>query len=83
LIHCERPLCPPKRLPMAAICSDGFRSNGARGMSVREVRKALGISHSEAGRLRLRAAAQGLLEPGREDEGDEVESAADEPYRLN
>jgi hypothetical protein len=52
-------------------------------MSVREVRKALGISHSEAGRLRLRAAAQGLLEPGREDEGDEVESAADEPYRLN
>ena len=55
----------------------------ARGMSVREVKRALGISHGEAGRLRLRAATEGLLEPGREDEGDEVESAADEPYRLN
>jgi putative DNA primase/helicase len=32
----------------------------AQGMSVREVRKALGISHGEAGRLRLRAAAEGL-----------------------
>jgi putative DNA primase/helicase len=33
-----------------------------RGLSVREVKKALGISHGEAGRLRVRAAAQGLLE---------------------
>ena len=40
----------------------------ARGMSVREVKQALGISHGEAGRLRLRAAAEGLLEPEREDE---------------
>jgi putative DNA primase/helicase len=55
----------------------------ARGASVREVRKALGISHGEAGRLRLRAAAKGLLEPGREDEGEEAGSAADEPFRLN
>jgi hypothetical protein len=55
----------------------------AQGMSVREVRKALGISHGEAGRLRLRAAAEGLLEPGREDEGDEAEIAADGPLRLN
>ena len=30
-----------------------------RGLSVREVKKALGISHGEAGRLRLRAAAGG------------------------
>lgn len=29
------------------------------------------------------AAAEGLLEPGQEDEGEEPESAADEPYRLN
>jgi len=55
----------------------------ARGMSVREVRKALGISHGEAGRLRLRAAAEGLLEPGREDEEEEAEIAADWPFRLN
>jgi putative DNA primase/helicase len=38
----------------------------ARGMSVREVRKSLGISHGDAGRLRLRAAAEGLLESRRE-----------------
>ena len=55
----------------------------AQGMSVREVKKALGISHGEAGRLRLRAAAEGPLEPGREDEAEEAESAADEPFRLN
>jgi hypothetical protein len=55
----------------------------ARGMSVRAVKQALGISHGEAGRLRLRAAAEGLLEPGREDEGEGVESVADEAYRLN
>ena len=55
----------------------------ARGMSVRQVKHALGISHGEAGRLRLRAVAEGLLEPGREDGVQEVNSAADEPYRLN
>ncbi len=54
----------------------------ARGMSVREVKKALGISHGEAGRLRLRAAAEGLLEAAR-DEGEETETAADGAYRLN
>jgi transposase-like protein len=55
----------------------------ARGMSVREVKQALGISHGEAGRLRHRAAAEGLLEAGREAEREEVEGAADEPFRLN
>jgi transposase-like protein len=55
----------------------------ARGLSVRQVKQALGISHSEAGRLRLRAAAEGLLGPGREDEREEAETVADEPYRLN
>jgi putative DNA primase/helicase len=55
----------------------------SRGLSVRQVKQALGISHGEAGRLRLRAAAEGLLEPGREDEGGEAETAADEPYTLN
>jgi putative DNA primase/helicase len=55
----------------------------ARGASVREVRKALGISHGEAGRLRLRAAAKGLLEPGREDEAEETEIGANGRFRLN
>jgi putative DNA primase/helicase len=55
----------------------------ARGMSVREVKQALGISHGEAGRLRLRAAAEGLLERSRGDEGEDPEITADEPYRLN
>jgi putative DNA primase/helicase len=55
----------------------------ARGLSVREVKKALGISHGEAGRLRLRAAAEGLLEAGREDEAEEAEIAPDGPFRLN
>jgi putative DNA primase/helicase len=55
----------------------------AAGASVREVKQALGISHGEAGRLRLRAAAEGLLEVGREDEAEEAETAADGAYRLN
>jgi hypothetical protein len=42
----------------------------------------LGISHGEAGRLRLRAAAEGLLE-GRDDEEEEAEMGADAAYRLN
>jgi putative DNA primase/helicase len=53
------------------------------GRSVRQVKTLLGISHGEAGRLRLRAAAEGLLEPRREDEGEEPEIGPDEPYRLN
>jgi hypothetical protein len=59
----------------------------SRGLSVRQVKLALGISHGEAGRLRLRAAAEGLLEPGREDdeteEGEEADVAPDGPFRLN
>jgi putative DNA primase/helicase len=54
------------------------------GKSVRQVKTLLRISHGEAGRLRLRAAAEGLLETGREDDEEgEAEMAADEPYRLN
>jgi putative DNA primase/helicase len=53
------------------------------GRTVRQVKTLLGISHGEAGRLRLRAAAEGLLGPGREDEGEESETAAEGPYSLN
>jgi putative DNA primase/helicase len=55
----------------------------ARGKSVREVKTALGISHGEAGRFRLRAVAEGLLSGGREDEVEEAETAAGAPLRLN
>jgi hypothetical protein len=40
-------------------------------------------SHGEAGRLRLRAAAEGLLESGRQDEAEEAEIGPDGPFRLN
>ena len=47
----------------------------ASGRTVRQVKEILGISHGEAGRLRLRAAAQGLLEPSGEDDEEEAENA--------
>jgi hypothetical protein len=53
------------------------------GKSVRQVKMLLGISHGEAGRLRLRAAAEGLLDAGRADDWEQAESAADGPFRLN
>jgi hypothetical protein len=46
-------------------------------------RKTAPFFHAEAVRLRLRAAAEGLLGEGTVDEGDEVETVGDEPYRLN
>ena len=54
-----------------------------QGKTVRQVKTLLGISHGEAGRLRLRANAEGLLGPGRKDEGEEAETPAEEAYRLN
>jgi putative DNA primase/helicase len=55
------------------------------GKSVRQVRTLLGISHGEAGRLRLRAAAEGLLDVDEreDDEREEAEIPAARPYRLN
>jgi putative DNA primase/helicase len=54
------------------------------GRSVRQVKTLLGISHGEAGRLRLRAVAEGLMDVGqRKGEGEEAEIGADGPYRLN
>jgi putative DNA primase/helicase len=54
-----------------------------QGKSVRQVKTLLGISHSEAGRFRLRAAAEGLLDVGPGDEQDEVETPAEGRYRFN
>jgi putative DNA primase/helicase len=42
----------------------------ADGMTVRQVAVALGISRSEAGRLRQKAEADGLLDGGRDDSGE-------------
>ena len=53
------------------------------GRSVRQVKTLLGISHGEAGRLRLRAAAEGLLDLGQGDEREDTEIRVDGPYRLN
>jgi putative DNA primase/helicase len=55
----------------------------AEGKTVREVKAALGISHGEAGRLRLRAAAEGLLGGEADDEGPDAEIAPDANSRLN
>lgn len=53
-----RDLRPPILLQAAAL----YR----QGLTVRQVEFALGISHGEAGRLRQRAKAKGLLDPPRE-----------------
>jgi hypothetical protein len=54
------------------------------GRTVRQVKQALGISHGEAGRLRLRATAEGLVGSGQQDnETEEGKTALDEPFRLN
>jgi hypothetical protein len=51
---------------------------------VRQVKQTLSISDGEAGRLRLRAAAEGLLEAGTgRIRGEEGETALEEPYRLD
>jgi hypothetical protein len=47
------------------------------------VKTLLGISHGEAGRLRLMAAAEGLFDAGRADEQEEAEIGPDGPFRLN
>jgi putative DNA primase/helicase len=52
------------------------------GMTVRQVAAMLEISRSEAGRLRLRAAAAGLLDDA-EDDGQEAEIATDGQFRPN
>jgi putative DNA primase/helicase len=53
------------------------------GRTVRQVQMLLGISHGEAGRLRLKAVAEGLLDVGRGDEREEAEIRAAGPFRLN
>jgi DNA-binding transcriptional regulator LsrR (DeoR family) len=54
------------------------------GHTVRQVADLLGVSRSEAGRLRLKAAADGIIGAvGEEDESEEVELPAERSSRLN
>jgi DNA-binding transcriptional regulator LsrR (DeoR family) len=71
-----RDLKPPV-LPRAA---ELFRD----GHTVRQVADLLGVSRSEAGRLRLRAVADGIIGAvGEEDEREEVETPVQGRFRLN
>jgi hypothetical protein len=51
--------------------------------TVRQVADLLGVSRSEAGRLRVRATADGILGAVGEDESEEVEPALEGRFRLN
>lgn len=53
------------------------------GRTVRQVKTLLNISHGEAGRLRLKAAAEGFLDLQQRDEQEEAETGRDGPFRLN
>ena len=53
------------------------------GHTVRQVADLLGVSRSEAGRLRLKAAADGIVGAMGEDESEEVEAAVEGSFRLN
>ena len=55
----------------------------AEGHTVREVGVLFGISRSEAGRMRQRAVAEGLLESSGENESDEGETVLEGSSRLN
>jgi putative DNA primase/helicase len=53
------------------------------GHTVRQVADLLGVSRSEAGRLRLKAAADGILGTVEKGESKEVETAIEGRFRLN
>ena len=53
------------------------------GHTVRQVADLLGVSRSEAGRLRIRAAAAGIVGAMGEDESEEVETGVEGRFRLN
>jgi putative DNA primase/helicase len=53
------------------------------GRTVRQVAAAVGVSRTEAGRLRQRALAEGLLDSGGEDDAPELENAVDRYFRPN
>jgi putative DNA primase/helicase len=70
-----RDLKPPVLRRAAELFRDGH--------TVRQVADLLGVSRSEAGRLRLKAAADGIIDRVGEDESEEVETAVEGRFRLN
>jgi putative DNA primase/helicase len=70
-----RDLKPPVLCQAAELFRDGH--------TVRQVAVLLGLSRSEAGRLRLRAAADGILGTVEEGESEEVETPVEGRFRLN
>ena len=53
------------------------------GHTVRQVADLLGVSRSEAGRLRLKAAAEGIIGTVGEDESEGFETPVEGRFRLN
>jgi putative DNA primase/helicase len=70
-----RDLKPPVLHRAAELFRDGH--------TVRQVADLLGVSRSEAGRLRLRAAAEGIIGGLGEDDSDEEETPVRGRFRLN
>jgi putative DNA primase/helicase len=70
-----RDLKPPVLHRAAELFRDGH--------TVRQVAVLLGVSRSEAGRLRVRATADGILGAVGEDESEEVETPVEGRFRLN
>jgi putative DNA primase/helicase len=70
-----RDLKPPIQYRAAELFRDGH--------TVRQVADLLGISRSEAGRLRLRAAAEGIIGAMGEDESEDLETPVEGRFRLN
>lgn len=70
-----RDLKPPVLHRAAELFRDGH--------TVRQVAAMLGVSRSEAGRMRQQAAAGALFDGEREDEGEEAESNPEPSCRLN
>jgi putative DNA primase/helicase len=70
-----RDLKPPVLYRAAELFRDGH--------TVRQVANLLGVSRSEAGRLRLKAAGDGIVDEVGEGESEEVETGIEGRFRLN
>jgi putative DNA primase/helicase len=70
-----RDLNPPALYRAAELFRDGH--------TVRQVADLLGVSRSEAGRLRLKAVADGMIAGVGEDDSEDHETAVEGRFRLN
>ena len=72
-------MLPSLKPPILYRAAELFRE----GHTVRQVADLLGVSRSEAGRLRLKAAAEGIVDAVGDDESEEVETGVEGRFRLN